>query len=155
MGLRDDISCFVFPVLSPISVTRNFSQPVGHYLRLWRVDVWEGITVLGHGAFCARRTIGRIGLVRFHVVAQEPNLCGWLMVRSNVKKTLSRFQTNFFLSTHSLGFFEGMSATGVDQSTESTEKAQAHPEAASYPAVVSGFTKKTSYIRDIYFTCKI
>jgi len=26
---------------------------------------------------------------------------------------------------------------------------------ASYPAVVLGFTKKTRYIRDIYFTCKI
>jgi len=27
--------------------------------------------------------------------------------------------------------------------------------AGSYPAVVSGFTKKTSYIQDIYLTCKI
>ena len=68
-------------------------------------NIWEGLAVLGHGASCARGTVGRIGLVSFHVVAQEPDLCGWLVVRSGVKETLSRFQTNFFLRAHSLGFF--------------------------------------------------
>jgi len=64
-----------------------------------------GVRGFGAWSVCARGTIGQIGLVRFHVVAHEPDLCGWLVLRSSVKKALSRFQTNFFLSAHSLGFF--------------------------------------------------
>ena len=68
-------------------------------------NIWEGFAILGRGASCARGTAGQIGLVSFHLVAQEPDLCGWLVVRPGVKETLSPFQTNFFLRTHSLGVF--------------------------------------------------